>query len=186
MMKTISRFGALALALLLTGCGEGRLILNVDVLSFMDPADRDQAYGPIPAGLSGSTESVPFEFNTPEGVGGETLIDSVVITAAADLDNQTGSADVRIQLFFDTLAATLYSGTPAIDVPATLTPGTVTPVAFTEPVPDAILGLFNSASVFAGVRFQYQSNDPLGGPDLQGVAHLTQVEARIVASEAVF
>ena len=188
MMKTTtSRFGALALAVLLSACGEGRLILNVDILSFMDPGDRNQAYGPILAGVSGSTESTPFEFNTPGGIGGETLVDSVIITAAADLDNQTGSADVDIEIFFDTASATLYSGEPAIAVAATLQPGTVTPVAFSEPVPDAILGLFNSASVFAGVRFQYQSNDdPLTGPDLQGVAHITQIEARIVASEAVF
>lgn len=185
-MRKISLFWALPLALVLAGCGEGRFIVNVDVLSFMDPADRDQAYGPIPAGLSGTVESTPFEFNTPEGVGGQTLIDSVIVTAAADLDNQTGSADVEFQIFFDTVATNLYSGTPAITVSATLAPGTVTPVAFSEPVPEAFLGLFNAASVVAGVRIVFQSNDPPLGPDLQGVAHITQLLARIVASEDVF
>ena len=187
MMKTtISRFGALALAVLLSACGEGRFILNVDILSFMDPADRDQAYGPILAGVSGSTESTPFEFNTPGGIGGETLIDSVLIAATADLDNETGSADVQFQVFFDSVEATLYSGTPAIEDSATLVPGTVTPVTFTVALDTTFLKLFNSPSVFAGVRFEYQSNDPLGGPDLQGVARITQLDARIVASEAVF
>lgn len=186
MPRTIARFGALALTLFLVGCGEGRLILNVDILSFMDPADRDQPYGPIPAGVTGSTESEPFEFNTPAGLGGETLVESVTITASADLDNQTGSAFVDIEVFFDTLSATLYTGSPDIVVRDSLFPNTVTPITVNAVLADSILGLFNSPSVFAGVRFQYQSRDPLGGPDLQGVAHITQIDARIVASEAVF
>lgn len=185
-MRTTSLFRVLPFAVILAGCGEGRLVVNVDVRSFMDPADTVQPYGPIPAGLSGSVQSAPFEFNTPEGVGGQTLIDSVIVTGAADLDNATGSADVEFQIFFDTVAATLYSGTPAITVSATLAPGTVTPVSFSEPVPPALLGLFNSPSVFAGVRIFFQSNDPPAGPNLQGVAYLTQLIARIVASEDVF
>lgn len=185
-MRRTPLFWALPLALVLAGCGEGRFILNVDVLSFMDPADTVQPYGPIPAGLSGSVQSTPFEFNTPEGIGGQTLIESVIVTAAADLDNQTGSADVVFQIFFDTVAANLYSGTPAIEDSVTLAPGAVTPVSFSEPVPDAFLGLFNSASVVAGVRVVFQSNDPPLGPDLEGVSHITQLMARIVASEDVF
>lgn len=177
---------SLPLALALAGCGEGRLIVNVDVLSFLSEADRQIPYGPIAGGLSGSAASEPFGVNVPEGVGGASIIDSVIVTAAAEIENQTGSATAEVDLFFGTDSATLYSGSPAITVPAALSPGTTTPIAFTEPVPQEFLGVFNEAVIFVGVRTRYQSLDPIGGPSLEGVARVTEFLARIVASEDVF
>ena len=39
----------LAAAALLAGCGDRHLVLRVDVLSFIAPADRQTNFGPIPA-----------------------------------------------------------------------------------------------------------------------------------------
>ena len=49
------------LPLLVGGCGDRSLILTVDILSFLDPADVTKAYGPIPGGLSGVTVDVASE-----------------------------------------------------------------------------------------------------------------------------
>lgn len=180
-------FWTIPLVAVLAGCGEGRLIVNVDVLSFLNESDRVQPYGPIPAGTSGSTETPPFGVSMPEGVGGSTIVDSAIITAAADLANATGSAEVEFELFFGTDSATLYSGTPAISVSAILAPATPTTIAFTEPVPQSFLDIFNQSTVYAGVRIGYRSlDDPITGPDLEGVATVTEFLARLVMSEDVF
>lgn len=174
------------LAVALAGCGEGRLIVNVDALSFLDATERVQPYGPIAAGLSGSTETPPFGMQMPEGVGGSTIVDSVIITGAAEFANQTGSADVSFELFFHDDSATLYTTTPAISVSTMLEPATTDTLVFTEPVPQALLDVFNGATVYTGVRILYQSTDPIGDPDLQGVATVLEFVARIVMSEDVF
>ncbi len=122
----------------------------------------------------------------PEGVGGSTIIDSVIVTAAGDFENQTGTATAEFDLFFGTDSAGLYSGQPAITVSGNVSPGVTTSVSFTEPVPPQFLGVFNEAQIFVGVRMRYQSQDPLGGPSVEGVARVTEFVARIVASEDVF
>jgi hypothetical protein len=176
----------LALALPLAACGEGRLVVNVDVLSFVPEPERELAYGPIPAGLSGSVRSAPYEVQGPEGVGGSTRIDSVTIFASTDVANASGSADAEIELFFDTAAATLYAGEPALAVSATLAPNATTAVPITAPLPATALHVFNAATFYAGVRIRLQSRDPLGGPDLQGTARVMEFRARVVASQNIF
>ena len=43
---------ALGAVLVLAGCGDKNLILTVDILSFLSPAETSGHYGPIPAGTS--------------------------------------------------------------------------------------------------------------------------------------
>src|SRR5262245_5307998 len=62
------------LALAACGCGDRSLILRIDLLSFLDPADTHATYGPVPGGLT----------------------DSVTVTAARRLDLLPGLRDVTV------------------------------------------------------------------------------------------
>jgi len=47
-MRTRALIVIAAAALALTGCGDHHLVLKVDVLSYLDPALRAVAFGPVP------------------------------------------------------------------------------------------------------------------------------------------
>ena len=76
-MKTF----ATALLVLVAACGEGRLILNVDVLSFFSTSDSTTTYN-VPGGIPAVDSSISRMVILPPGLG-KSSADSVVATAAA-------------------------------------------------------------------------------------------------------
>ena len=68
----------LAAAALLAGCGDRHLVLRVDVLSFIVPADRQRDFGPVPAVPGGvATGEVALVDNADVSLLQESIHDSL-------------------------------------------------------------------------------------------------------------
>src|SRR6267142_2209294 len=121
----------LLLPVLAAGCGDRSLILTVDVLSFLDPADVTQAYGPIPPGLpTTSVDVASQEVSLLPGIGDVTEVASATLAIGASFDNTTGTANAHLLVFITSAdSANVFSSTPIADVPVSVTPGNVTNVS---------------------------------------------------------
>jgi len=172
-------------ALLLAGCADGRVIATVDVLSFVDPADRQVVYGPIPGGTSGTVRAPVQSFEILEGVGGSTVLDSVRVSGRADIDNATGGGSFVIRIYFDG-TPTPYAGTPAIVVNGSVSAGQTTDVTFDEELSPEARAAFENPQVFLGVEAEFQSTDPQRSTTLEGTVVVRMLLARMVAREDIF
>lgn len=182
----MKRLGTLGMAaLVFVGCADGRVIATVDVLSFIDPAARQVAYGPIPGGTSGTVQSPVQSFEILEGVGGSTVLDSVRVSGDADIENLTGGGTFIIRVFFDSMP-TPYSGTPAIVVNGNVSPGQTTVVTFDEELGPAARAAFEKPQVFMGVEAEFQSTDLPLTTTLEGTVIVRALLARLVAREDIF
>lgn len=182
-MKRLWTLGTVAL--LLGGCADGRVIVTVDVASFIDPADRQVAYGPFPGGVSGTVRTPVQSFEILEGVGGSTILDSVRVSGSADVDNATGNGTFVARIYFDG-SDTPYAGAPAIVVNGTVSAGQSTLITFDEELSPTARQAFTNPQVFVGVEVEFQSTDPLPITSLEGTVVVRALLARLVAREDVF
>ncbi len=167
---------------LAAGCGEGRAIFDIDVYSFLKAADKNTLLyvGPLPPGVP---DTIPVQVINSLGIGGSSIVDTVRVTGTVEFDNVTGTGNVSFQVYFDSIAGSVYTGAPAFSVSGAVTPGATTTSPFDIPnLPDAVKPLFLSSTVYVGIR---ASATPTSGT-LQGTARLTALRARIVIQEKVF
>ena len=179
-MKTTRLTGLAAVvgAALLLGCGEGRAIFNVDVLSFLGGGGNDTVHYTIPGGTAGSIDNPPVEVTLLKGLGNST-VDSVTLTVGADVENQAGAGKVKFQIFFSGSQATVYSGTPYAEDSANVS-GVQTVPLNPGPVPLAADSIFGQDQIFVGVRVAVDAN---AGPAMDGRLRLATVRLRIVLQD---
>ena len=176
-MTTI-RLGALAtLVGLLAGCGEGRAILNVDVLSFFPAGVLDTAYA-VPGGTSGSVDLAPVEVSTVE-LGGST-IDSVLVTVAADVENTQGSGTLAFAIYFSDSLATLFDAANLVAADTAVVNGVETVAVAPPPFLADDPAIFSTDLLYVGVRLFGQAN---AGAAMTGRLRLQQLDARIVVQD---
>ena len=80
-----------ALAALLAGCGDRQLVMNVDVMSWIDPASVSGRFGPVPAipgGIASGEQTVLDGLEIP-------LVDNIGQVASVDAVTFRVSAVVR-------------------------------------------------------------------------------------------
>lgn len=177
--------GFAAVAAVVAACAEGRLIVTVDLLSFVDQPDRSIPYD-IPSGTQGSVQSTVTEIEILEGVGGSTFIDSVRLSGSADFVNATGSGTFEFRIFLDTLPLP-FARPPAVVVQGSVTPAATTQITIDRELAAEFLPLFNRPTIYAAAEADFQSTDaPLTGPSLEGTLELRRLLARIVAREGIF
>jgi hypothetical protein len=175
--------GAAALAL---GCGEGRAIFNVDVLSFLGGQGNDTVHYTIPGGTSGTVDNPPVKVTVLKGLGNST-VDTATLTVAANVENLSGSGKVKFQIFLNSDAATLYNTTPYTEDSA-LVSGVQTVALAPGPVPLPVVAysIFEQQEQwYVGVRLIVTADPPLA-PPMDGKLRLTTVRLRIVLQENVF
>jgi hypothetical protein len=165
------------------GCGEGRVILNVDVLSFLGGQGNDTVHYTFPGGTSGTVDNPPVEVTLLKGLGNST-VDSVTLTVGANVENQAGGGKVKFQIFFASSQAGLYSGTPYAQDSAIVS-GADTAVLQPAPVLVVSDSLFGQNQIYVGVRLAVTADPPLV-PAMDGKLRLTTVRLRIVLQENVF
>lgn len=172
----------LMLPFLAAGCGDRSLILTVDVLSFLDPADVSEAYGPIPAGLSGvSVDVASEEVSLLPGVEDVTEVSSAKLEIGASFDNTTGSATGQLQIFITSAdSADVYSTAPIADIPVSVTPGNVTNVS-TEVTSDALAEALVQDKVKIGVRITFDTSASLA--PVQGTETITLLRATVITKK---
>ena len=168
-------------AAVFVGCGEGKAIFNVDVLSFLGGGGNDSVNYTIPGGSSGTVDNPPVKVTLLKGLG-NSKVDSVTLDVAARVHNLTDSGKVKFQIFFSGTQAGTYTGTPYTqdsvvvhgDTVATLAPG---------PIPVLADSIFGKDTVFVGVRVAVNA---LPATPMTGSVTLSRVILRIVLEDKIF
>jgi len=170
------------LPLLAAGCGDRSLILTVDVLSFLDPADVSQNYGPIPGGLPTTTVDVASEtVSLLPGVQDVTDVASASLQIGASFDNATGSASVHLLIHITSAdSADVFSSVPIADVPLSLTPATITNVS-TEITSNALAQALVQDKVKIGLRISFDTTGSVA--PVQGTETITKLLATVITKK---
>lgn len=174
---------AFAGLMLTSGCGDKRLTLNVDILSFLDSTVVTQTYGDdpvIPPGVPSLIIDAPSQrVNLSEGLGDITDIESVSLRISAEFVNETGIADVELQVFLTDTLANPYDGTPYISDTIHLEPAT-TDTLHADIEGDETLGeLFTAEAVQVGLRLRF--NTVASSVAVTGTENLVRFNATVVA-----
>jgi hypothetical protein len=172
---------ATALLVLVTACGQGHVILNVDVLSFLTSGDSTRAYN-VPGGIPPVDSTIRRGVVLPPGLG-KSSVDSVAATAAAVIENATGSGSVTFSVFFAKTQGSLFTGTPYL----TAASGPISGADTVQLLPPTTLSLadtvFNTDSLWVGIRVRITTNV---GPAMTGRFRITTLGLRIVVQDKVF
>ncbi|MGE5175888.1 MAG: hypothetical protein ACM3JJ_05870 [Hyphomicrobiales bacterium] len=169
--------------LLVTGCGDRSLILTVDVLSFLDPADVSSDYGPIPGGIPSTTVDLATqEANLLPGIQDATEISSATLQIGASFDNQTGTANAHFLVYVTPGdSADVFSAPPIADIPVSVTPGTLTNVS-TEVTSTALAEALVHEKAKIGVRATFDTT-PSGATPVQGTETITLLRATVITKK---
>ncbi|HMG19371.1 MAG TPA: hypothetical protein VK573_11645 [Gemmatimonadales bacterium] len=172
---------ATALLVLVAACGEGRVILNVDVLSFLSSSDSTTAYN-VPGGIPQADSTVSQLFILPPGLG-KSSVDDVTATGAAVIENTAGSGSILFDVFFAKTQGSLFTGTPYLTTGSVTIPGPDTLQLLPPTTVSVADTVFNTDSLWVGIRARLGTN---AGPNMTGQLRLTTLGVRVVVQEKVF
>lgn len=180
-----------AMALFIVACGGGRIILNLDIHSFLADDEKlapyDEDVAPGVGWLPLLTIVPPTEINLIEGMGSVTVLEEGVITIGGNLHNVLGTATARLRVHVAATAQeVLVSVSPLFSTVVSVTPDTTTPFAGSVVFDDATLDLFGGDSVWVRVDIQVQVPSATQSTQVQGEAELTELRARLVSAENLF
>jgi len=173
----------LALSLLIAGCGDGSLIIGVDILSYLDPSERELAYS-VPGGMAAVDADVASKgMSLLPGVEDATVVSSATLQLAASFDHLTGDASGMLRLYMAPSDTVNPFTTPPIDsVPVPLVPGNVTNVTkeiTSDALARALVG--NKARVGIRVTFDTMATPLLG--TAAGTVTITQLTATVITKK---
>ena len=179
-------FVALALGVLLValpGCGRNKVTVDVDVDSFIDPADLTGQYN-APAGVPElALELDPVSVNLVEGFSGVGPAEEMTLEVAVSYDNISGEGEARFTLFFAETAADVFN-TPAVGhIDANLVPQAITNGTTRIAANQRILDLFELDHMYMGLRFQWM---PQTVAPLEGSYTITSIRAEVVSTVQIF
>lgn len=178
-------FSVLAAAVLAAACGEGHAIFNVDVFSFIQGSGGDTLHYTTP-GVIGTTPPLnnpPLKVTLLPGLG-SSVVDTVQVTGAAAIQNNTGTGSLSFRIYFGADSNTVYSTTPILTASGNAGPGAAT----TQMVLNATLtnaqdSLFTQKEVFVGIQAVLSNNTTT---PLDGRLQLTALHLRLVIKDKVF
>lgn len=173
----------LALPALLAGCGDGSLIIGVDILSYLDPGERAMSYS-VPGGMAATDADVASKgLNLLPGVEDATAVSSATLQLGASFDHQSGDATGVLRLYMAPSDTTDPFTTAPIDsVPVTLVPGNVTNVT-KEITSDALANALVGNTARVGIRVTF---DTTATPVLEtaaGTVTITQLTATVITKK---
>jgi hypothetical protein len=159
------------------GCGKNRVTLDIDVLSFMDPAETQSDYNAPPA-VPTQVRLEPFAVQLLEGYDDLGTAQEATLDVAVQYDNQTGQGRGRIVIYFGDDPATVYSTVPVATLEADLLPAQMTTGSLQIQADQRVLDLFTSRSFHMGMDLEWE---PQGVAPLAGTSMLTRINARVVS-----
>jgi hypothetical protein len=172
---------ASALLVLVAACGEGRVILNVDVLSFLSSSDSVKSFDVL-GGIPQTDSTVSRQFFLPPGFG-KSSVESVTATAAAALICTGGGGSVRFDVFFARTQGALFTSTPYL----TAMSGAVVAGDSVSLLPPTSVSLadtvFNTDTLWVGIRARVATNV---GPNMTGRLRVQDLHLRIALQDKVF
>jgi len=181
-----ARAAVAALAFVLAaGCGDRNLILDVDVLSYLDPSTTEIAFGPIPpvpGGLVTGEVAVVKDVTVnllekPEDLA---RVQSVNFTLAAMVHDSTGGGTDTLRVYMSDVGTDPLTTAPVAQVAATLVPGQIGTVTVNVNADERVVRLFDSS------RMRLTVTNALRGPDsgdpLNGRLELSVIWAVVLAN----
>lgn len=180
-MKQPWRFALLlgAAASLSAGCGEGRAIFNLDAYSFIAGEVDTVPYAAPPIVGTYDTTTTPIEISLLAGLG-ESNVDTVYINAAADLLNNSGNADVVLEVYFAADSASVYGAAPQFSASGSVNGAETVPIGANVVLTDA---LFSEPTLWVGIRVEITNNTVAV---VDGRAAVNGLDLRIVLNDQVF
>ena len=163
-MRRIAFLLALAgLALGPAGCGDRNMVLTVNLLSFIAPADRSGGYGPIPAGLVGtSVDLIDQDVTLLPGLSSVVDVESATLRIGMRFENQTGSASGHVLVYLAPSDSTSAFGVPPLaDIPVTLAPNDTVQVATEIASSPALAAALTQEHARLGVRVSFDTTGSL-------------------------
>ena len=178
-LATLGVAAALALGL---GCGKNRVVLDVDVRSFMKDSDLTRPYlAPSLIPISIRMPAVPI--NLVEGYKDFGRAEDVAIDVAVRFDNATGTGQGQFTLYFGADSASAYAAPPVARIDASLTPGTSSTGTAHIEADQRVLDLFTSKQMVMGIEFSWQ---PESADVLQGTCTVSRIHAHLVSTLDLF
>jgi len=180
-MKRAAALGTLCVGVALAACAAARIVVTVDVLSFLRADSVDAFSFGVRGGVPQTDVTVSRPFTLPARFGPGN-IDSVAVTAGAILQSTQGGGTVALDVFFAKDEASLFTGQPDVSAHATVsgvqTDSLLPPT--TRSVSDSV---FNTPNVWVGVRARFATDT---GPDMVGRVALTVLQLRVVMHDQGF
>jgi hypothetical protein len=189
MLRTLSgraRTAAFALALVLAaGCGDRNLVLDVDVLSYLDPADTEISFGPIPpvpGGLVTGEIAVVEDVtvNLLEKPGDFARVHSATLTIAATVHDSTGGGSDTLRVYMSDLATDPRATPPVAVLAAALSPGQTGTFTVNVDADARVVELFDSPQMRLTVTNSLRG--PASGEPLNGRLELSAIRAIVLAN----
>jgi hypothetical protein len=172
----------------LYGCGDRLLTVNVDVLSFMDSTAVKQTYGVNPVIPAGGPIPVVFQIppqqvNLTEGLADITDIQSVTLHLGSKFANETGSAEVLLEVYISDTQTDPYTTTPYVHETILLEPATTDTVRVNIAGDDRLGDLLTGEAAQVGIRTTFDSS---GSTDnVVGTETLILFNATVVAKRHI-
>jgi hypothetical protein len=163
-------------------CGRNRILLDVDVRSFMNQGDLIHDYNAPPL-VPVNYRLAPQQVNLVEGFKDFGAAESATMDVGITYDNTTGQGSGQFVIYFSDDEATLYSTPPVALIDTNLQPGTVTTGATQIQADPRVLDLFTQKRFLMGVDMTWNpgSIDPL-----QGTLDISTIHVRLVSTLDLF
>jgi len=164
----------LAIGSVLVGCGDRRLVLKVDVFSFLETDETHLVYGPVPPGASARLSmSQDTNVNLLSGVGGVVDVERLEFSVRGIFDNHMGSGRGTISVFFSQ-----PGGAPvdSLDFPIDLAAGRIDTLETSVVGSEGLARLFSQETLELTMRLDFEADGPPGNTDpLVGEFDLTHL-----------
>jgi hypothetical protein len=170
------------LVALLPACGKNRVLVDVDVRSFMDPSELVNPYDAPPL-VPLTVRLQPIAVDLVEGFSDFGQAESATLDVGVLYDNAVGTGTGRFTIYFASDTASLYTTTPVAVIDAVLQPATQTTGELQIQADPRLLDLFTSKEFWMGVDMEWT---PQGTEPLQGNLTITDVHARVVSRVDLF
>ncbi len=185
-MRPIAVLAATLAALALAGCGNRRLVLSIDALSFTPATARAIAFGPVPA--------LPVPIQTGEltvvddqrvhlfdGTRSVVDVEDVTLSFAADLVDSTGDGLDTLRVYLSDADHAPRSTAPVVELPVVLVPGTHAPVTATVQGDPRLNALFAQQELRMSITTSLRG--PSSGAALTGRVVLTTLRAEVITKQ---
>jgi len=188
-MRTRGLILIVVAALALAGCGDHDLVLNVDVLSYLDPSVRAVHFGPVPAMspalVSGEQALVDDEsIQLLDGLDDVADVRSISIWLSAFAHDSTGSGSDTLRIYASDENTHPLTTTPVVETVVNLVAGQDTTLDVT------VLADSRVAELFIQRRMRLSVTTSLRGPEsgdpLNGRVELRTIEAIVIAGRKAF
>ena len=183
-MRTRALIVLAAAALALSGCGDHNLVLKVDVLSYLDPALRAVAFGPVPVapgGLATGEQALVDDeaINLLDGLSSVAEVRTVSIRLAAFAHDSTGSGLDTLRIYASAEDTAPLATPPVVTLVVALAAGQDTTLDVTVPADARVAELFVKRKMRLSVTTSLRG--PESGDPLNGRVELRAFEAIVIA-----